>query len=118
MKNTPRRETDLDELKRQLEEHHPSTHVTPADGNVFADLGFPPEEAAALLAETHRRIAEQVDIPIGQIKSFGHVGPKYEVGKPLWKLDDGDWMVDITLVETGEKAEYRLSNILQDPAAI
>lgn len=23
-------------------------HITPAGGNVFADLGFPPEEAAAL----------------------------------------------------------------------
>ncbi len=26
-------------------------HVTPAGGNVFADLGFEPEEAARLLAE-------------------------------------------------------------------
>lgn len=25
-----------------------SAHVTPADGNVFADLGFPPEEAENL----------------------------------------------------------------------
>jgi predicted XRE-type DNA-binding protein len=24
------------------------THITPADGNVFADLGFAPEEAAKL----------------------------------------------------------------------
>lgn len=34
-----------------------TTHITPADGNVFADLGFPPEEAAALKAESQRRIA-------------------------------------------------------------
>ncbi len=27
------------------------THVTPVGGNVFADLGFEPEEAARLLAE-------------------------------------------------------------------
>jgi predicted XRE-type DNA-binding protein len=25
-------------------------HVTPADGNIFADLGFPPAEAQSLLA--------------------------------------------------------------------
>jgi len=25
-----------------------TTHITPADGNVFADLGFTPEEAAQL----------------------------------------------------------------------
>lgn len=32
------------------------THITPADGNVFADLGFAPQEAAALKAETDRII--------------------------------------------------------------
>ena len=33
-------------------------HVTPADGNVFVDLGFPAEEAKALLAEADERIAK------------------------------------------------------------
>ena len=28
------------------------THITPVDGNVFADLGFPQDEAARILAET------------------------------------------------------------------
>lgn len=37
-------------------------HVTPADGNIFADLGFGPEEAAALLAEADRVIAEKLAI--------------------------------------------------------
>lgn len=69
-------------------------------------------------SESDRQIAEKVGIPTGQIKSFGPVGPKYEVGKPLCKLDDGDWMVEVTLIESGEKAEYRLSKIHQDPAAI
>lgn len=31
-------------------------HITPAGGNVFADLGFPPEEAAALKLESDRQI--------------------------------------------------------------
>lgn len=118
MKNTPPRETDLDELARRLEKHQVITHVTPARANIFLDLGFPPDEAEALLAESDRQIAEKVGIPTGQIKSFGPVGPKYEVGKPVCKLDDGDWMVEVTLVESGEKAEYRLSKIHQDPAAI
>lgn len=34
-------------------------HMTPADGNIFADLGFDPEEAAALKAESDRIIAEK-----------------------------------------------------------
>lgn len=35
-----------------------TTHVTPAGGNVFSDLGFPPEEAEQLLAESDARIAK------------------------------------------------------------
>ncbi|MHB1117821.1 hypothetical protein [Sideroxydans sp.] len=33
-----------------------SQHITPANGNVFLDLGFEPEEAARLLAETDKEI--------------------------------------------------------------
>ena len=36
-----------------------SMHITPVGGNVFADLGFEPEEAARLLAESDRKIAER-----------------------------------------------------------
>lgn len=32
------------------------THRTPADGNIFADLGFSPDEAARLLAEADQAI--------------------------------------------------------------
>ncbi|HEY5579862.1 MAG TPA: XRE family transcriptional regulator [Rhodoferax sp.] len=35
-----------------------STHITPADGNVFADLGFAPKEAVAMLADADARIAK------------------------------------------------------------
>ncbi|QQE91190.1 hypothetical protein [Azotobacter chroococcum] len=37
-------------------------HITPAGGNVFADLGFGPEEAAALKAESQRIISEKLAI--------------------------------------------------------
>lgn len=37
-------------------------HVTPADGNIFLDLGFPPDEAARLLAESNRVIAAHVAV--------------------------------------------------------
>lgn len=39
-----------------------SMHITPADGNVFADLGFSPEEAAALKAQSQRIISEKLAI--------------------------------------------------------
>ncbi|MFJ1300628.1 hypothetical protein ACILG0_11715 [Pseudomonadota bacterium AL_CKDN230030165-1A_HGKHYDSX7] len=35
------------------------SHITPADGNIFADLGFPLDEAARLLACADRKIKGQ-----------------------------------------------------------
>jgi hypothetical protein len=54
-------------------------------------------------------------VPLGKIKSFGTFGPKYEVGPVLRQLEDGDWMVQVKMVETGEVAEYRRTHLLDDP---
>lgn len=56
-------------------------------------------------------------VPAGKIKSFGPFGPKYEVGQVLRRKDDGAWVVEVTLVDSGEKAEYRLTRLLEDPEA-
>ena len=56
-------------------------------------------------------------VPVGKIKCFGPFGPKYEVGHALRQLDDGDWLVEVTMVETGEKAEYRWTRLTEDPEA-
>lgn len=56
-------------------------------------------------------------IPLGRIKCFGPDGPKYEVGRALRQLADGDWMIEITMVESGEKAEYRMTHMHDDPEA-
>jgi len=55
--------------------------------------------------------------PVGKIKTFGPFGPKYEIGQATRQLDDGDWMIEVTMVETGEKAEYRLTRLTEDPEA-
>ncbi len=57
-------------------------------------------------------------VPIGIINTFGELGPMYQVGEPIKQLDNGDWLVEITLVETGEITEYNLSHIKDDPKAI
>ena len=56
-------------------------------------------------------------VPVGKIKSFGPLGPRYEVGRPLRPLPDGDWLIEVTMVETGERAEYRLTRLSDDPEA-
>ncbi|MGV7963899.1 DUF5397 family protein [Photorhabdus tasmaniensis] len=43
-------------------------------------------------------------VPTGTIKSFGAFGPKYEVGQLLRPLEDGDWMIEVVLVETGNNS--------------
>lgn len=45
--------------RKRLDDHHGTSHITPAGGNVFLDLGFGKEEAERLLAETDREIAEK-----------------------------------------------------------
>lgn len=50
-----------------------------------------------------------------QDQEFRAFGPKYEVGPLLRPLEDGDWMVQVKMVETGEGAEYRWAHLLDDP---
>lgn len=69
------------------------------------------------LLRTRAATAPMPQIPVGRIKTFGALGPKYQVGEPLCPLADGDWMIHTTLIETGEVIEYRLSQLLMDPDA-
>jgi len=56
-------------------------------------------------------------IPTGTIKSFGPFGPKYQVGTAVRQLENGDWMVGIKIIDSGESAEYRLTHLIDDPEA-
>lgn len=60
-----------------------------------------------LPAETH----------LGKIKSFGHFGPKYRVDPVLGYQEDLGWVVLVTLIESGEEAEYAFDKMLLDPEA-
>jgi hypothetical protein len=57
------------DMMMPIETH--TAHITPADGNIFADLGFPSEEAAALLVESRKRIAEKLDAKASAAASAG-----------------------------------------------
>lgn len=47
------------------------THTTPAGGNVFADLGFPDQEAAALKAQACHIISEKLAIKEALMAELG-----------------------------------------------
>jgi len=52
---------------------------------------------------------------IGAFKTFGPFGPPYQVVKPIRRLDDGDWLLQVHQLETGEDVEYRYTHVLADP---
>jgi hypothetical protein len=56
-------------------------------------------------------------VPTGQIKSFGPFGPKYRVGSVVHPSQDKDWLVEITVLETGETTDYLLTHMYDDPEA-
>ena len=68
---------------------HGTTHITPADGNVFLDIGFPPEEAAELLEKAKKMVqgiwprqakkAERKRKPPTSKKLRNSVGENYEL---------------------------------------
>jgi hypothetical protein len=55
---------------------------------------------------------------IGSFRSFGAVGPAYQVLKPVRQLDDGDWLLNVQILESGEQVSYRYTAVLDDPKAL
>jgi hypothetical protein len=54
---------------------------------------------------------------IGTYKTFGPFGPAYQVVAPIRPLGDGDWLMEVRLLETGEDVEYRYTHLVDDPKA-
>jgi Family of unknown function (DUF5397) len=55
---------------------------------------------------------------VGAIKTFGEIGDPYEVLGVSRPGSEGDWLMKIRLVKTGEEAEYSYRHILEDPKAV
>lgn len=67
-----------------------SMHITPAGGNVFADLGFEPNEAAALKAESQRIISEKLaikDLPCSRLAIPGQQFTDGATENSAWALN-------------------------------
>lgn len=52
---------------------------------------------------------------VGTWRRFGPVGPVYEIVGAGSELADGDWMMRIRVIETGEEVDYRFTDVLDDP---
>jgi Family of unknown function (DUF5397) len=56
-------------------------------------------------------------IPVGRINSFSPLGPKYRIEQAIRQLDDGDWLVEISMTETGDRMKYRWTDLINHPEA-
>jgi hypothetical protein len=56
-------------------------------------------------------------VRVGQYKTFGAIGPVYQVLATGRNAPDGEWMIPIRVIETGEELDYRYSRFVQDPDA-
>ncbi len=52
-----------------------------------------------------------------KFRRFGAIGPAYEIIDVVRDLPNGDRLLRIRVLETGEEAEYPLSHALEDPEA-
>ncbi len=52
---------------------------------------------------------------IGTWRRFGPVGPVYEILRVDRELENGDCLMRVRVVETGEEIGYKLTDILDDP---
>lgn len=52
---------------------------------------------------------------IGTWRRFGALGPVYEIIGEGRLLADGDRLMRIRVVESGEEVDYKLTAILEDP---
>ena len=51
---------------------------------------------------------------VGTWRRFGPVGPVYEIVEAGRTLPDGDRMMRVRVIESGEEVDYRLADILDD----
>ena len=54
---------------------------------------------------------------IGSFHQFGPFGVPYQILRPTRETAEG-WMVEIEVPESGERLEYRLAAVLDDPEAV
>lgn len=70
-----------------------------------------------VLVTSDRRVTIPLDDVLGSFRTFGPVGPVYEVLRALEPVTGSNVMLRIRVVESGEELDYPLSDALDDPLA-
>jgi hypothetical protein len=105
----------LDFIGRDTGAHfHPYRHYKIACLNHVIDIAS--SEAPQITAKPYRSVAASTPLPIGVFKTFGKLGPLYQVRGPAKRGPKGE-MVAIEVIESRERLDYPLADVLADPLA-
>ena len=63
-------------------------------------------------------VQHAVSVPVGVVKSFGRLGPQYEVLSYAGHSSEGKDLVKIRVIRSGELTEYEYDSMMADPEAI
>ena len=100
---------------QSMKNEHGTMHITPADGNIFADLGFPPEEAARLLWESDLKIDAEIAAKTKRAK-----GTSSKCLSIKWRLTEvsalNNFRVRVHFVD-GLEGVVDMSGLVHSPAA-
>ena len=106
--------------KEPAQRDTPARAASAETGNVAVDLDARLRPMLnAFRPNVHGGEYGHVAPPItGKIKTFGPVGPPYDVGRPVRQLDNGDWLFEVTMVETGSwpSTDWGASSTIQTRA--
>lgn len=64
-----------------------------------------------------RKLTLPLDAVIGSFRTFGGLGPIYEVLRAVEPATGDNVMLHIRVVESGEELDYPLSDAVNDPVA-
>jgi hypothetical protein len=70
-----------------------------------------------VIVTSDRNVTLPLDAVVGSIRSFGRIGPLYEVLRVCEPSTGSNVMLRVRVVESGEELEYSLSAALDDPLA-
>lgn len=65
-----------------------------------------------------RKLILPLDAVVGSFRTFGRLGPVYEVLSAIEPVAGNNVLLRIRVLESGEELDYPLATALDDPAAL
>jgi hypothetical protein len=70
-----------------------------------------------VVVTTDRKVTVPLDAVVGSFRTFGRLGPVYEVLRAIEPATGSNVLLRVRVVESGEELDYPLGDALDDPLA-